>query len=114
MKPGFGQLEIADSQQLDTARTITKILKGLAWLFSIGSLALFALAMWLGKGRDWVIVLGYGLGLIAAGLGGDRACEPSPRGLFVDSLAKTEDARVPARARLGRSAPRCSTASPPA
>ena len=69
LKPGFGQLEIADSKELDTARTVTKILNGLAWLFTIGSLALFVLAMWLGKGRDRVIVLGYGLGLIAAGLG---------------------------------------------
>ena len=96
LKPGLGQLEIADSQELDTARTVTKILKGLAWFFTIGSLALFVLAMWLGKGRDWVIVLGYGLGLIAAGLGAIavRAILKDP---FVDSLAKTEDARVPAQ-----------------
>jgi putative oligomerization/nucleic acid binding protein len=96
LKPGFGQLEIADSQQLDTARTVTKILKGLAWIFSIGSLALFALAMWLGKGRDWVIVLGYGLGLIAAGLAA-IAVRAAVKGLVVDSLAKTEEARVPAQ-----------------
>jgi hypothetical protein len=96
LKAGFGQLEIADSQQLDTARTVTRILKGLAWLFSIGSLALFVLAMWLGKGRDWVIVLGYGLGLIAAGLAA-IAVRSILKGPFVDSLAKTEDARVPAQ-----------------
>jgi len=94
LKPGFGQLEIADSQQLDTARTITKILNGLAWVFSIGSLALFALAMWLGRGRDWVIVLGYGLGLIAAGLAA-IAVRAAVKGLVVDSLAQTEEARVP-------------------
>jgi hypothetical protein len=94
LKPGFGQLEVADSQQLDTARTITKVLKGLAWFFSIGSLVLFAVAMWLGKGRDWVIVLGYGLGLIAAGLAA-IAVRAAARGLVVDSLAKTEEARTP-------------------
>jgi hypothetical protein len=94
LKAGFGQLEIADSQQLDTARTITKILKGLAWVFSIGSLALFVLAMWLGRGRDWVIVLGYGLGLIAAGLAA-IAVRAAAKGLVVDSLAKTQDAKVP-------------------
>jgi hypothetical protein len=96
LKPGFGELEVADSQELDTARTVTKILNGLAWFFTIGSLALFVLAMWLGKGRDWVIVLGYGLGLIAAGLGA-IAVRAILKGPFVESLAKTEDARVPAQ-----------------
>jgi hypothetical protein len=96
LKPGFGQLEVADSQQLDSAQTVTKILKGLAWFFSIGSLVLFALAIWLGKGRDWVIVLGYGLGLIAAGLAA-IAVRAAAKGLVVDSLAKTEEARVPAQ-----------------
>ncbi len=96
LKPGFGELEVADSQELDTARTVTKILNGLAWFFTIGSLALFVLAMWLGKGRDWVIVLGYGLGLIAAGLAA-IAVRATLKGPFVDSLAKTEDARIPAQ-----------------
>ncbi len=96
LKAGFGQLEVADSKQLDSARTVTKILKGLAWFFTIGSLALFVIAMWLGKGRDWVIVLGYGLGLVAAGLGA-IAVRAILKGPFVDSLAQTEDARVPAQ-----------------
>jgi hypothetical protein len=94
LKPGFGQLEIADSEQLDTAQTITKILEGLAWFFSIGSLVLFVLAMWLGRGRYWVIVLSYGLGLIAAGLAA-IAVRAAVKGLVVDSLAKTEEAKVP-------------------
>jgi hypothetical protein len=96
LKPGFGQLQIADSKDLDTARTVTKLLNGLAWFFAIGSIALFVLAMWLGKGRDWVIVLGYGLGLIASGLAA-IAVRSILKGPFVDSLAKTEDARVPAQ-----------------
>src|SRR3954463_9641527 len=54
LKADFGQLEGADSQQLDTAQTITKVLQGLAWLFSIGTLVLFVLAVWLAKGRRWV------------------------------------------------------------
>jgi hypothetical protein len=94
LKPGFGQLEIADSDQLDTAQTITQILRGLAWVFSIGSLALFAIAVWLAKGRHWMIVLGYGLGLIAAGLAA-IAVRAAAEGIVVDSLAKTEEARVP-------------------
>jgi hypothetical protein len=96
IQSNLSQLKIADSDQLDTAQTFTKILKGLAWLFSIGSLALFAIAMWVGRGRDWVTVLGYGIGLIAAGLAAIavRGALKSP---VVDSLAKTEDAKVPAQ-----------------
>jgi hypothetical protein len=95
LKPGFGQLEIADSKQLDTAQTITKILKGLAWLFTLGSVALFGIAVYLAAGRRWVVVLGYGLGLIASGLAA-IAVRSAAKGLVVDSLAKTEEARVPA------------------
>jgi len=95
LKPGFGELEIADSEQLDTAQTITKVLEGLAWVFSIGTLVLFAVAARLAKGRRWVVVLGYGLGLIAAGLAA-IALRATAKGLVVDSLAKTEEARVPA------------------
>jgi hypothetical protein len=95
LKANFGQLEIADSKQLDTAQTITKILKGLAWLFSLGSLVLFGVAVYLAAGRRWVVVLGYGLGLIAAGLTA-IAVRSAAKGLVVDSLAKTEEARVPA------------------
>src|SRR4051794_22178381 len=96
LKPGFGELEVADSQELDTARTVTKILNGLAWLFTIGSLALFVLAMWLGKGRDWVIVLGYGLGLIAAGLRGGSG-GGLPQGPVVGSPAQNPGAPGPSQ-----------------
>jgi hypothetical protein len=96
LKPSFGRLQVADSQQLDTARTITKIINGLAWFFTVGTLALFALAAWLaGRGRRWIVVLGYGLGLIAAGLAA-IAVRAALKGPFVDSLAPTQDARVPA------------------
>jgi hypothetical protein len=96
LKPSFGRLEIADSQQLDTARTVTKLINGLAWFFTVGTLALFALAAWLaGRGRRWIVVLGYGLGLIAAGLAA-IAVRAALKGPFVDSLAPTQDARVPA------------------
>jgi hypothetical protein len=95
LKANFGQLEVADSQQLDTARTVTKILQGLAWFFTIGTLALFAIAAWLAKGRRWVVVLGYGLGLVASGLAA-VAVRSAAKGLVVDGLAKTEAAKTPA------------------
>lgn len=95
LPPDVGQLEVADSQQLDTARTVVKIIVGLAWLFTFGSLALFGLAAYLAKGRRWMVMLAYGFGLVAAGLAA-IAVRGALEGLFVDSLAKTEDARVPA------------------
>jgi hypothetical protein len=91
-----GTLQLADAKQLQTARTITRIVEGLAWVFSIGSLALFALASYLAKGRRWMVLLGYGLGLITAGLAA-IAVRSATKSLVVDSLAKTESARVPAQ-----------------
>jgi hypothetical protein len=95
LPPDVGQLEVADSKQLDTARTIVKLIEGLAWLFTIGTLALFAIAAYLAKSRRWIVVLGYGLGLVAAGLAA-IAVRSVAKALVVDSLAKTEEARVPA------------------
>ena len=96
LKSDFGRLQVADSQELDNARTLTKILQGLAWVFTIGTLALFTLAAWLARGRRWVVVLGYGLGLIAAGLAA-IAVRSAAKGLVVDTLAHTEEARLPAQ-----------------
>src|SRR5262249_19268004 len=95
VKQNFAKLDIADPKDLDTARTITKILRGLAWLFSIGTLLLFGIAVYLARGRRWVVVLGYGLGAIAAGLAA-IAVRDVASGLVVDQLATTESARVPA------------------
>jgi hypothetical protein len=94
LKPNFGQIEIADEGQLDTAQTITEVVRGVAWLFTLGSVALFGIAIWLARGRRWVVVLGYGLGLIAAGLAA-IAVRGAAKGQVTDALAKTEEARVP-------------------
>ncbi len=96
LPPDVGQLQVADSKQLDTARTVVKIIVGLAWLFTFGSLVLFGLAAYLARGRRWVVLLGYGLGLVAAGLAA-IAVRSALKGLFVDSLSQTEAANVPAR-----------------
>src|SRR5262245_46291771 len=58
LPPDVGQLEVADSKQLDTARTVVKLIEGLAWLFTFGTLALFGLAFYLAKGRRSTVVLG--------------------------------------------------------
>ncbi|HEY6771914.1 MAG TPA: SHOCT domain-containing protein [Solirubrobacterales bacterium] len=96
LPPDVGQLEVANSKQLDTARTITKLIEGFAWFFTFGSLVLFGLAAYLAKGRRWMVLLGYGIGLVGAGLVA-IALRSALKGLFVDSLAKTEDATVPAQ-----------------
>jgi len=96
LPPDVGQLEVADSKELDTARTITKLIQGLAWVFTFGSVAFFGLAVYLAKGRRWMVLLAYGLGLIAAGLGA-IAVRGALKGLFVDSLATTEAANEPAK-----------------
>ena len=96
LPPDVGQLEVADSKDLDTAKTVVKLIEGLAWVFTFGSLALFGVAFYLGKGRRWMVVLGYGLGLIAAGLAA-IAVRSALKGPFVDSLANTEAANVPAQ-----------------
>src|SRR4029079_8894249 len=84
--PDVAELEVADAEQLQTARTITRILEGLAWLFSIGTLVLFAIAAYLARGSRWVVVLGYGLGLVAAGLAA-IAIRSAASGLVVDEFA---------------------------
>src|SRR5262245_39969992 len=58
LPPDVGQLQVADSKDLDTARTVVKLIEGLAWLFTFGTLALFGLAFYLAKGRRSTVVLG--------------------------------------------------------
>ncbi len=96
LPPDVGQLQVADSKDLDTARTVTKLIEGLAWFFTFGSVALFGLAVYLAKGRRWMVLLAYGLGLIASGLAA-IAVRGALKGLFVDSLANTEAANEPAK-----------------
>jgi hypothetical protein len=95
LPPDVGQLEVADAKELNTARTVAKLIQGFAWLFSIGSIALFGVAVYLAVGRRWVVCLGYGLGLIAAGLAA-IVVRSILKPLFVHSLAETDVATTPA------------------
>jgi len=89
-----GTIQVAKYKELGTARTVVRLIQGLAWFFTFGSLALFGLAAYLARGRRWVVVLGYGLGLVAAGLGA-FAVRAALKGPFVDSLSATGAAKVP-------------------
>jgi hypothetical protein len=86
--PDVAQLEIAKSSDLKSAQTIVKIVQGLAIVFSIGTLLLFLLAAYLAKGRRWIVVFGYGIGLILSGIAA-LALRKVGGQLLVDSLAST-------------------------
>jgi hypothetical protein len=88
------QLEVLQSKDLETARTVTRLLKGLAIAFSLGTLALFALAAYLARGRRWLVVFGYGIGLIISGIAA-LALRKVGSELAVDQLASSETARIP-------------------
>ena len=90
--PDVAQLEIARSDQLKSAQTVVKIVQGLAVVFSIGTLLLFLLAAYLARGRRWVVVFGYGIGLIVAGIAA-LALRKVGGQLLVDSLASTPSAK---------------------
>jgi putative oligomerization/nucleic acid binding protein len=68
LPPDVARLQIVRSDQLGTAQTITQLVKGLALVFSLGTLALFGLAAYLAAGRRWLVVFGYGIGLIVSGI----------------------------------------------
>lgn len=89
------QVEIVRSDELKNAQTITKIFKGLAIFFSLGTLFLFALAAYLARGRRWVVVLGYGVGLIVAGVAA-LALRGVAGGVVVDQLVTDDSVRTAA------------------
>ncbi|MDX6651428.1 MAG: hypothetical protein QOJ38_209 [Solirubrobacterales bacterium] len=91
------RLEILRSDELSLAQTIARAVKGLALLFSLGTLALFALAAYLARGWRWMVALGYGLGLIAAAVAA-LALRKVAGGLVVDDLLRNESARPAAEA----------------
>lgn len=92
LPPDVARLEIVEADQLDTAQRITQLVKGLALVFSLGTLALFALAAYLAKGRRWLVVFGYGIGLIVAGIAA-LALRKVGGEIVVDQLAETETVR---------------------
>jgi hypothetical protein len=91
-----GSLHVAQYSDLGTARTVIRLIQGFAWFFTFGSLALFGVAAYLAPRRRWMVLLGYGLGLVAAGLAA-IAVRAAFKGPFVDSLSTSQVAREPAQ-----------------
>ncbi len=63
-----GRIEIADSDDLETAQTAVRILRFLAnWLWIV-AIALAALAVWIARGRRRLELRAFGIGLVVVGV----------------------------------------------
>jgi hypothetical protein len=86
-----GQIVVLRSDELDTAQNVFQLLKTLAWVLPLLTLAAFGLAVWLSgdrrraiRGIGWVVVVVGFLGLVAARL---------TKNYVVDSLVERRDDR---------------------
>jgi hypothetical protein len=97
LPPDAGRLKILESDQVGALQDGASLLSGLALVLPVLSLGLFAVAVFLARGRRRQALLAAGLGLIAAG-----AVVLIARGLLgnyvVDALASTDAVRPAADA----------------
>ena len=92
-----GKIVIIDKSQLDTAQTVTKILRAVAdWMWLV-ALAVAALAIWLARGRRRIEIRALAIGLLVVGLL-LLAVRRFAGDYLVDQLAK-DDAVKPAGTR---------------
>jgi hypothetical protein len=68
LPPDVGNLKILRSDQLGLAQTIAKLIRGLALVTTLLTLALLALAIYLSRGYRWVTLLGCGIALLVVGV----------------------------------------------
>src|SRR3954464_12599474 len=92
--PNAGQLVIMKSDQLGTAQTAVKILKALSSLLLIAVFALYALAIYLARGRRRLLLGATRAGLVFVGLV-LASLRRFLGGVIVDSLVKTEANKHP-------------------
>jgi hypothetical protein len=94
--PNVAQLRIVTSNQLNTMQKAVNLLRGLALVLPLLAFALFALAVYLARGRRRQTLIAVGVALIGAGL-----VVVVARGIIgtkvVDSLATTEAVRPAAQ-----------------
>jgi hypothetical protein len=86
-----GQIVILRSDELDTAQSVFQLLKTLAWVLPLLTLAAFGLAVWLARDRRRA-VRGIGWVLVAVGLVGLVAARLT-KNYVVDSLVERRDDR---------------------
>jgi hypothetical protein len=68
LPPDAGQLVIMKGSQLDTARKAVKVVRVLSYFLSFVVLGLFALAIYIGRGRRQRLLLAAGVSLLLVGL----------------------------------------------
>ena len=66
--PDAGRIEIMEADQLETAQDLTQLFKKIATFIWIVPFLLWAVALWLARGRRRPILRTISLGLVAAGL----------------------------------------------
>ena len=92
--PNAGQLVIMKSDQLSAAQTAVKTLKALSSLLVIAVVALYALAIYLARGRRRLLLGATGASLVFVGLV-IASLRRFLGGAIVDSLVKTEANKHP-------------------
>ena len=92
--PNAGQLVIMKSSQLSAAQTAVKILKALSSLLVIAVVALYALAIYLARGRRRLLLGATGASLVFVGLL-IASLRRFVGGAVVDALVKTEANKHP-------------------
>ena len=101
-------IEILRSKQIDTAQKIAKAIRRLAIVLTVLVFGLYALAVYLARGRRRETLRSVGIGFIAAG-----AVALIVRGLagtaVVNALAKNEEVRPAARGGVEHRHSRCSS-----
>jgi hypothetical protein len=91
-----GKITIVEESQLETAQTITKILRSVAnWMWLV-ALAVAALAIWLARGRRRIELRALAIGVLAVGLL-LLAVRRAAGGYLVDKLAKDDSVKPAAR-----------------
>jgi hypothetical protein len=91
-----GRITIIDESQLETAQTITKILRSVAnWMWLV-ALAVAALAIWLARGRRRIELRALAIGVLVVGLL-MLVVRRAAGGYLVDRLAKDDSAKPAVR-----------------
>ena len=68
LPPDAGQIVVMKGNQLDVARKTVKAIRVLSYLLAFVMLALFALAVYLARGRRRTLLMGVGVSLVVVGL----------------------------------------------
>jgi len=91
-----GKITIIDESQLETAQTVTRILRAVAnWMWLV-ALAVAALAIWLARGRRRIELRALAIGVLLVGLL-MLAARRAAGGYVVDRLAKDDSVKPAAR-----------------